>query len=355
MSTELCRGLSGYEYADFIHRTLPAEIERGSLVIRGSAARGEPRPFDLDLSAWFLEEPPSFDGCPDTIGGVVVNTDSISIGELAKLYETSLRGAPSPFDVVPLEQTPELWRSILELRREFMNRYRFDYPIHLLVEEEVARRTYDHLVSDDYYIRKRQPGSKRSMFRAAWMLKSMDPKLIPVRDFYRLRGMLESEGYLTAQTAEDWERLYYEIDTLDESQWSMLRSNLASWIQETVAPNVVSFSRQNLPAEYVDSVALVIDPNTPQTALIDVYRGLSQFEPHSRQWTLKYGLSTSNLPPDVLLDMWASCVGRRSDESIMRHLIINANFPIDQVDLRDLPNSNKVRRALKTRSLNVVD
>lgn len=313
-----------------------------NLFVRGSFVRGDLPYDDIDISAYNprgeygdKDRPAVFMGIPIVYGG-------IPLEHLEEYFDTCLRGASSLMETVEIISSDPTPQQIIERQQnKFLQEKLPDYLLFLQTEEEISGRRYDGNRSRAYYDRKRERGSKRTISRMMWTVKSLYPDLYSIRNTKAAMQEAKERGFLPDDVIDDSIRVFELLsrDLVDPIEWKERTERLQMWTDGVLKPTVKKYVSHHLPADYVELIDTALAPESSMQALETAVNNADSLDVKHRKWTAIFSLSAnSTLSSEGLFHIWNEYKDQFVYRNVTRNLLRNSSFPINAISEDDLPD-----------------
>ncbi|MDO8507347.1 MAG: IucA/IucC family protein [bacterium] len=313
----------------------------GNFTVRGSYARGDDFYNDIDIALYSNSLDVS--KLPSDFRGVKVNYWQIPAKDIERYYEVCVRPSISLIEGKVIKTTDPEVEEILERQQNKFYEERADiFLLYLVLDEESNNKIYGRIHEKDYSTWKRKRGSKRTILRAVWAVKTMYPE-IKDRNVNEVLSFMVQKNIisktLSGKCQEVLEMIFEE--EFDEKRLESLIDQIGSWYEATLKPLLIKKIYESLDRELVENSLLSIDNQTSKKDLGRIYEFAIGREKSIDKWLLFFGLSrNTNLGEKLLFEIYNMTKDDFVFNNVTRNLILNVAFPKeiivnDQIILRN--------------------
>ena len=319
----------------------------GEALLRGSLARGENDPNDVDVVIFGHNLSFLLNSVPATINKLPISYVVVNESLLPYYFDTRLRSCSDLIDGVSLTKihtTP----TILETYRNKLHSSLWPfYILYLWLEERIMNNvTCAQRFSHDYGVLKSLPGSKKTILRMFWILRVLYPEASG--GFYEILRSFEMMGQLPIGTHLDYDHLIFNISRGRDVP--SLRTRYSKWFDHILSQRVLECTRTLVGADFIKYVEIVSDSTAATMTLQVIFQYALQEKHSARQWMVLLGIaSNTNTPLEILDDIYLRYKGALIYKDVIRSIIRNTSFPKSRLRVVDFANDNLAMRLYKQR------
>jgi hypothetical protein len=278
-----------------------------NLFLRGSLFLGVPTD-DFDVSAYNSGGGFRTRSLPTHYKGKKLDYGSIPLENLEEYCETNLRSSSFLQESAELTHVDGDLKSLMKRQKQKLDsERRAQHIFYRLIEEQLVARSTYWIKGNDYEKYKQISGSKRTISRIMWILKSLFPTLSPST----LTEMLADKNVSNLMPDSVRESILsvslmlFDPDRRGSPDWNKGTADISSWFNTSFSGRVMNFLRDSLDGEYVSAMHdAVSGANTGRLSEILDYAE-SAVLPCER-WSLLIGLSSNpNISSETIYRMAA--------------------------------------------------
>lgn len=322
-----------------------------NLFVGGSLARGEQCVRDIDIT--IINRGIVSSGLPASYTSIPISYKSISLDEVPVYFGTCLRSTSFLLDhaVLHVPDTCSL-KAVQEEKRKALTERSPFYLLTLELEERIAQRLYEFSSDHDYYTFKRKPGSKRTIGRIIWALKSMHPELVDVTNTGESLEIGYQHGFLPREIAKTAQQLLSSLTPtlggIDVLAFDQQRSAIKNWWNTEFTVFLNEFVGERVDQTYQEQItAATLDTTDPHLLSALLHSAQNGSRKSYEQWLLIFALAANPYLGSSDFHVIASTYARNmSYRPILRALVRNQGASSEMLDAMDLsldPYAQKYR------------
>lgn len=326
--------------------------QNDNLFVRGSFVRGDAPYGDIDISAYNIRGGYRTEVLPEQFEQIPISYGFIPLEHLEEYFETCLRGSSSLMETVELtvhDSTPST--IIQDQQKKFLTERTADYLLFLSLEETVSRQKYEGIENATYQDMKRKRGSKRTISRMIWAYKALYPQLYAVPGTQGVMRELVDAGVVPTSLNESVGKVLTLLKNPGSglSEWNDARARVGDWFDGEVQPLILKEAKA-LPNPLRTIADVATDPTSSRIDLITAADfGLEVFTGY-RQWMVLFALAgNSRLDSKSLVDIFSFIKGKYIYRNVIRNLIYNPAFPIEELVPSDIAEDTYAQLAYRKR------
>lgn len=322
-----------------------------TLYLRGSYARGDKFPNDIDISAYNEAGVIKMKNPPTEFDGLRINYGGIAIKDLEDYFMLCPRGASSMMEMLPISIVhPEVPNILARQKSKFLSRHIAEYSLFLLTEEETNGRIVDRGIGDDYFALKRHRGSKRTISRIIWGTKARNFKKLASLAHEDVLARMGADYSLPANVADSCKFVLRSAHlNPDATAWIRHMANVAAWYKRVYVPLVIKYLNEHIEDAVVEGCILAAKSKANTQDLLNAH-ALSKRLTGQQRWILLFALSGNwELPSEYLVDMWREFRHQAPYRNIIRNLIANVSTPDTLINPSEFLHDKLMMRAYHLR------